>query len=400
VRVLIVNDYGTPTGGAELKSLRIRDLLRERGHEALMFTSDARPVSVALESDVRCFGTQGRGRNVLQAANPWAAAKLRRTIASFRPDVVHLRMFLSQLSPLILPVLRNTPTLLHVVNYQLICPLNTKVLPDGTQCGWRAGDVCREYGCVSALGQARFAVQRRMWEMWGDAVDMMVANSRWTAGRLAADGFDVAGAVTYGVTLQGPRPPLSPEPVVVFVGRLFKKKGVDVLLRAMSVVRAAVPNARLRIVGDGPEQATLRQLVSELSLDDAVTMIGFVPNEELGATVGDAWVQVVPSVWEEPFGLVTIEAMMRGTAVIASSTGGPSEVVRYGETGLLVTPNDAQALASAIIDLLRDRELVRTMGARAYEIAQREFTEEAMMARVLGLYETTMTRFREKRSRR
>jgi glycosyltransferase involved in cell wall biosynthesis len=307
-------------------------------------------------------------------------------------------MFLSQLSPLILPALRDVPTLLHVVNYQLICPLNTKVLPDGSTCVQRAGAVCQRHGCVSTLGRARFAVQRRMWRAWSGAVDVVVANSAWTARRLVADGIDVEGSVAYGIAPLGPRRPLSPVPTVAFVGRLFRKKGTDVLVRAMRGVREAVPDARLRIIGDGPERARLERLVRELSLEDAVEMLGFVSRDEIATMLGDAWVQVVPSVWEEPFGMVTIEAMMRATAVVASNTGGPSEVVRHGETGLLVPPNDSGALAAAIVTLLGDRALAERMGASAWEIARRDFTEQAMMDRILSLYESTMARFRAMRA--
>lgn len=396
MKVLLVNDYGTPTGGAELQSLRFRDLLRERAHEALLFTSNARRNGIAIDSDVTCFGTQGPGRRVLQAANPWAAAALHRLIKVFQPDVVHLRMFLSQLSPLILRELRDTPTLLHVVNYQLICPLNTKLLPDGNSCTYRAGAVCQTTGCISAAGRLRFAVQQRMWGAWSDAIDMVVANSRWTAARLAADGIHVDGHVTYGVKPLEPRPPLAPAPILAFVGRLFRKKGVDVLLRAMPRVREAVPNAQLRVVGQGPERKRLEELVEQLHLKDAVTMHGFVSRNEIPTLLRDAWLQVVPSVYEEPFGVVTIEAMMRGTALIATNTGGPSEVVREGETGFLVPSGNAEALAGAIIRVLRDRVLAERLGANAYAIACREFTESSSIDRVLTLYETTVSRFRRK----
>ena len=395
MRVLLVNDYGTPTGGAELQTLRFRDLLRERGHEALLFTSDARPHGVEPASDVTCFGTQGAGRAVLQAANPLAAAGLRRVLKSFRPDVVHLRMFLSQLSPLVLRELRDVPTLMHAVNYQLICPLNTKLLPDGTSCAHRAGAICQATGCVSSAGRMRFAVQRRMWQAWRGAVDVSVANSRWTAGRLARDGVAMDGHFTYGVPALGPRPALAATPVVAFVGRLFRKKGVDVLLRAMAAVRKAVPNSHLRIVGEGPERAALERLAGELRLPaESVSWHGFVRREDLDALLGDAWLQAVPSVYEEPFGMVTIEAMMRGTAVVASNSGGPSEVVREGETGLLVPPGDSAALADAMIRVLSDRALTERLGAAAYEIARREFTESASIDRLLALYETTVERFR------
>ena len=398
MRVLIVNDYGTPTGGCELQSLRFRDLLRERGHEALMFSSDARPVDVAIASDVTCFGTQGPARRLLQAVNPWAATGLRRVIRTFRPDVVHLRMFLTQLSPLVLREFLDTPTLLHVVNYQLICPLNTKLLPDGTPCRHQAGTVCQTIGCISLAGRARFALQRRMWDAWADSVDMIVANSRWTAARLSADGVGVEGSVTYGVPTLGPRPPLAAVPTVAFVGRLFRKKGVDVLLRAMPLVRAVVPDARLRIVGVGPERAALQHLIGELELGDAVAMQGFLKRDDIPVVLGDAWLQVVPSVYEEPFGVVTIEAMMRGTALVATNTGGSSEVVREGETGFLVPSGDVDALAAAIIHVLRDRALAERLGGSAYTIARREFTESSSIDRVLTLYETTMERFRRKRS--
>ena len=398
MRVLIVNDYGTPTGGSELQSLRFRDLLRERGHEALMFSSDARPVDVVIASDVTCFGTQGPARRLLQAVNPWAATGLRRVIRTFRPDVVHLRLFLTQLSPLVLRELLDTPTLLHVVNYQLICPLNTKLLPDGTPCRHQAGAVCQTTGCISLAGRARFALQRRMWDAWADSVDMIVANSRWTAARLSADGVGVEGSVTYGVPSLGPRPPLAAVPTVAFVGRLFRKKGVDVLLRAIPLVRAVVPDMRLRIVGAGPERAALQHLIGELELGDAVAMQGFLKRDDIPVVLGDAWLQVVPSVYEEPFGVVTIEAMMRGTALVATNTGGPSEVVREGETGFLVPSGDVDALATAIIRVLRDRALAERLGGSAYAIARREYTESSSIDRVLTLYETTMERFRRKRS--
>lgn len=398
MKVLIVSDYGTPTGGAELQSLRFRDLLRERGHDVLMFSSDARSGGAEIASDVTCFGTQGPARRVLQAANPWAAVALRQLMAKFQPDVVHLRMFLSQLSPLVLRELRSTPTLLHLVNYQLICPLNTKLLPDGTSCRHRAGRICQTTGCVSVAGRLRFEVQRRMWSAWRDAADVIVANSRWTVARLAADGIDVDGNFAYGVPPLQPRPPLATVPTLAFVGRLFRKKGVDVLLRAMPLIRSAVPDAHLRIIGQGPERERLEALIQQLQLPPgAVTMHGFIPREDIAALLGDAWLQVVPSVYEEPFGVVTIEAMMRGTALVVTSAGGPSEVVHEGETGFHVPPGDVHALGTAAIRVLGNRALAERLGANAYGIARREFTEELSIDRLLALYEETVERFRSRR---
>lgn len=109
MKILLVNDYSTPTGGAEIRMLGVRDGLRERGHDARLFAGSAQPTT-GNAADYECFGTLSRFRSLLQTANPFAYVELKRVLAEFRPDVVHVRIFLTQLSPLILPLLRNIPS--------------------------------------------------------------------------------------------------------------------------------------------------------------------------------------------------------------------------------------------------------------------------------------------------
>src|SRR6185503_12644278 len=103
MRILLASDYATPTGGAELMILALRDALRRRGHDARLFASSARPLGMSSEADYECFGISSRLRGLSQVANPSAFLSLNRVLRDFRPDVVHVRLFLSQLSPLILP---------------------------------------------------------------------------------------------------------------------------------------------------------------------------------------------------------------------------------------------------------------------------------------------------------
>ena len=156
---LLVNDYGVLAGGAERITVDLRDGLRSRGHDVRLFASTAEPFRPPNEADDTCFGTNAWPHRVLQVANPWAILRLRGLLAEFRPDVVHVRMFLSQLSPRILPLLAGIPSLLHVGNHQTICPINTITLPDGSPCTFRAGAACRRQGCVSSLGLARTVPQ-------------------------------------------------------------------------------------------------------------------------------------------------------------------------------------------------------------------------------------------------
>ena len=95
MKILLINDYGTPVGGAEVLTLALRDTLRRQGHDVRLFASSAGSSPDSQAADYVCFGTLSRWRTILQTFNPWAYVRLRRVLQEFRPDVVHVRMFLT-----------------------------------------------------------------------------------------------------------------------------------------------------------------------------------------------------------------------------------------------------------------------------------------------------------------
>jgi glycosyltransferase involved in cell wall biosynthesis len=131
----------------------------------------------------------------------------------------------------------------------------------------------------------------------------------------------------------------------------------------------------------------LEDTARRLRLGSAVTFLGHRPRDELETLLARAWVQAVPSRWEEPFGLVVAEAMMRGTAVVATDSGGPRELVREGSTGFRVPPGDAVALGRALLRVLRDRDLAERLGAEGRAVALTELTEDRAVDRFVALYE-------------
>ncbi len=145
------------------------------------------------------------------------------------------------------------------------------------------------------------------------------------------------------------------EPVVAYLGRLRRYKGVQHLLRAFPGVRAVVPRATLRIVGDGPYRPALERLAAELGIAGAVTFLGSVRQSEKTAALNAAQVAAAPSP-KEGWGLTVIEANACGVPVVASRSPGLVESVRDGETGVLVPYGDPPALAAAIVRLLTRRE--------------------------------------------
>lgn len=387
MKVLLVNDYAINKGGANIDLLALRDWLRQRGHDARLFATYAMGGRGRTLADYECFGTTSRFRTLLQTANPWAFWALRRVLGEFRPDVVHVRMFLGQLSPLILLLLKHWPSLYHTAIYEAICPLATKMLPDRNPCSYSAGIVCFRERCLPLRAVLPQMLRMKLWQRWHGAFRLMVANSEAVRSRLVDEGIGPVEVIWNGVPIQSQRPPLSSPPTVAFAGGLVQGKGVDVLLKAFAKVVGQVPEARLLLAGEGPQQKHLRELMVELGLSANVSMLGHIPRLELEQHFASAWVQAVPSIREETFGLVAAEAMMRGTAVVASRSGGLNEIVQNGQTGFLVPPGEINLLAEALIRILKDRDLAEQMGKSGRELALKHFTGEICVGKFITLYQ-------------
>jgi glycosyltransferase involved in cell wall biosynthesis len=146
---------------------------------------------------------------------------------------------------------------------------------------------------------------------------------------------------------------------VLFVGRLYRRKRVDVLLRAAAALRGRIPNLEVRIVGHGPCAAPLRELARQLKLEGTVTWLGDVPRTTLAAEYNRAAVFCLPSV-QEGFGIVLLEAMAASKPIVASRAAAIPEVAPHAA---LVEPDNPEALAAAIETLYRSPERRAAMAA-------------------------------------
>lgn len=386
MRILLVNDSSTPTGGAEIMSLSLRDALRGRGHDAILFSSRALYGDAQIAADETCFGTVTQLRQFLRLANPSALRQLRRVLREFRPDVVHVRMMTTQLSPLILPLLRNVPSVYHATWHEMICPTGMKMLPDLTICREPAGMACWRNGCVSATAWPLLSAQQQLLRRWRGVFTRVVANSHYLARQLESAGWSPVDVIWNGVPDVEPRGPLVDPPLIGFSGRLIPEKGAETVIRALSLLLKFLPDVRLLIVGDGPQRMGLERLCEELGVVSAVEMTGALSRSESEERLRSAWIQVVPSICQESFGLVAAEAQMRGTAVVAARRGGLSEIVLDGETGALVEPQNPEQLAAALRRFLSHRGRSEQIGQAGRLHALREFRLETCVSRFLDLY--------------
>jgi len=193
-----------------------------------------------------------------------------------------------------------------------------------------------------------------------------------------------------GVPETEQRPKLESPPTAGYAGRLSREKGVDVLINAFQRVVAQLPDARLLILGDGPERKELEKLAAKLALGSNVQFQGHVSQSEVERQLEHAWVHVVPSRLMEPFGIAAIEAMMRGTAVVASDAGGLAEIVDHDRTGLLVPLADEEGMAAALVRVLADCPLAEEMGQAGRERALAQFSLSSCTEKFIQLYKSIL----------
>jgi alpha-maltose-1-phosphate synthase len=182
------------------------------------------------------------------------------------------------------------------------------------------------------------------------------------------------------------------KPSVVFVGRITRQKGVPVLLRAAAHLDPEVQLVLCAGAPDTPELgAEVAGLVEELRKTRAgvIWLSGMLSKREVIQLLSHSTLFACPSVYE-PLGIVNLEAMACGTAVVASKVGGIPEVVADGETGLLVPPDDPEALAESINALTRDRDRAKAMGTAGRERAQSQFDWGKIAQQTAELYESTV----------
>ncbi len=200
-----------------------------------------------------------------------------------------------------------------------------------------------------------------------------------------------AAAVSRSVPSDAPTRSSADDFELLFIGRLVRRKGIDVLLRTMALLNGD-PRLHLRIVGGGPEREKLVAEAQRLGVTSRVTFEGVVDSDRVSRLLSSCHALVLPAVVletgeTEGLGVVLIEAMGYGKPVIATSAGGIVDVVADGDTGLLVPPGDATALAGAISRAMDDPQTLALIAQRGTAFAERAFGWDAIVSRLSEVYE-------------
>jgi glycosyltransferase involved in cell wall biosynthesis len=387
MKILLINDNGYQTGGAEKYILNLKSCLINR-HEVKLFSANS-PNS---ESDYSFKSSVNSFRKYSdQVYNLDSYRKLKSVLKLFQPDIIHINNIDKKISPSILHLCENIPTVMTIHDYDLIYPgaeyadIHDCKLDYGVRCP--TCTTLKSYILFRLKNLIRIPILKKY-------INIIIAPNKFMYKRVASQIKDIELTIlNYGIYLNEFMP-LKESKQILFVGRLEKVKGIYTLIYSFIKISKIFKESRLLIAGDGKEMDNLFGLVKKLKLKN-VTFTGWLKDEELLALYESSDVLILPSIWDEPFGLVGIEAMSGGRPVIASRVGGIPDWLDDGKTGYLVDPGMPDQIAEKVIKLFSDRNLLIQMGKNARKRAE-QFSIEKHVEEIEKIYEQVIAKYNSK----
>lgn len=390
---LLPSAYLPALGGVEELTRHLALALVDAGDQVEVWTghpSDTGPYEVETRDGIvvrriplplPATNASAVGRFALGA--PESFGMLRRAVTEFRPDVLHVQCFG--------PNGIYATALAGVLRIPLVVTLQGETVMDDAdifdtsrvmQLGlrWALGHATAVTGCsrfTLADAEHRFGLLPGRGRVVWNGVDLTIGPSPARTTEPGSGAPQALGETGAG----GPDrwAPPSGAPYILALGRIVEKKGFDLLLAAYAAVPEEQRTADLVIAGSGTALQQLERLAFELGVRDHVHLPGRLDRDAVAAAMAGAELFVMPSRLE-PFGIVVLEAWRAGTAVVATTHGGPPEFIRSGDDGVLVDPFDTGAFATVLAALLTDagrRSAIAAAGQRrAVEFAWPRVAEQ------------------------
>lgn len=394
MKILMVNKFLYPRGGAETYFLKLGSYLEMAGHQVEYFGMYDEKNTVFNSADEYTSNMDFHKAGIKKISYPLhiiysfeAKRKIRNVILKFKPDIVHLNNINFQLTPSIIEEIHElkVPIIQTVHDYQMICPnhlmfdFQTKqtceLCVNGSK--WN----CTKKNCIhaskmkSVIGsvEAITYMKRETYRL----VDAYICPSHFIEGKL--NQVDLYRGKTQTIhnfiELKEVEGLTEKEDYVLFFGRLSEEKGLEIFLNSCR----RLPHIKFKIAGTGPLESMCKGIPN-------VEFVGFKKGEELNELISRAMFSVYPSIWYENCPLSILESESLGTPVIASKMGGIPELIENNETGILIEDLNVDNLAKEIDGLVQDKEKRLKMSRNCIDKRSKMISLEAYGNRMIAIY--------------
>ncbi len=401
MKILMVNKFLYPRGGAESYMLGIGKQLEEMGHEVEYFGMYDEKNTVENKDGLYTQNMDFHTSSLKKLFYPFkiiysleAKKKIGKVIDRMKPDVIHLNNINFQLTPSIIDAAkkRGIPVVWTLHDYQLICPAhllyNAQKNEICEKCVAGGKMPCIKNKCIhgslvkSIIGVAewRFYKMKNAYKK----VDTFISPSNFLYSKLCADSprlFEGKTEVLHNYVTERKLSEKAKSnfdfPYVVFAGRLSKEKGTDILAKTAKLL----PDVKFVVMGDGPEKAVFDGI-------ENVVAAGFVSGAKLDENIAFAKALLLPSVCFENCPMSILEAEMFSVPCVTMNMGGMAELVEDGKTGVLSKGVDAESFAAAVKDILSDEKRLENMRENCKKKSEKNLTLDTYCKRLLEIYKT------------
>ncbi|MFZ4632502.1 MAG: glycosyltransferase [Patescibacteria group bacterium] len=368
MKILQVNKFYYPRGGADKYFIDLSRELEKDGHEAAIFSMQhpknlKTPFSEYFVS--RFSFNEGSKLNFLKAPGRIiysleAKRKFKKLVNDFKPDIIHIHNIYHQISPSILDVAKEykIPVVMHLHDYKLICP-NYQLFVAGRTC--EACNPKKYCHCIknkcfkkslakSILAALEMYIHHSVLKIYEKNITTFIAPSGFMKEKLISFSWPenkikiITNPFSPELSRNDNDKNIIEEDYLLYFGRLSKEKGLETLISA-----AAITNSKIKLAGVGPEKEKLEKISHDLKVN--TEFLGFTSGEELKLTILKAKAIIIPSIWYENMPLSLLEALNLGKLVIASNIGGIPEIIKDGQNGFLFKAGDKNDLALKIKNL-------------------------------------------------
>jgi glycosyltransferase involved in cell wall biosynthesis len=407
MRILFLSNYYPPheVGGYEQLCRDVAQRLIKRGHETFVLTSDHGMHGSEGAADAsnifRVLVIQPDYNRRLNATwqffltRPWADRHnrrwLRKTVAQVQPDVI----FIWNIQGLTRRLALDAESIPGVaVAYWLAG--YSPAEPDEFWYYWSIQPKLRSHlgALKDGLRRVAFGMMRREGQPLRPTMTHVAVVSRFMCTKGIAEGMlpEHSKIIYNGVEVEEFLRPVqlrNQEPLrLLQAGRVSDDKGVHTAVEAVAylVREQGLSDVHLTVAGTGRAdyQARLHEIIQRFDLGNHITMTGWLPREQMPELMAKSHVLLLPTITEEPFARVVLEAMAGGLAVIAADTGGTSEIVQHERTGLLFPGNDSRSLAQQILRLAEDDKIRQKLARSGQQVVSQQFSMDRMVDELEG----------------